>query len=81
MKLWVFGVNRDVTLKKSGIYLVDDLGDGIIKVFNTPSSNLVTEWKWIDELKSNGWIYYITSFRTTGPLPNSKFFEKEVWLK
>lgn len=69
MKIWIF--------KNEGIiYQVTEVKDGI-KVMKGPQQSLITKWSWIDELKNQGKLEYLTTIRSLKP--SNEFFKEDLW--
>ena len=63
MKLWVFKKNDDEV-----IFISEEKGRGLINIYSLNNMGVVVRkedtWKHIDDLKTQGKLFYVTTIRT-----------------
>lgn len=72
MKIWIF---KNTSERR--IYQVTEVKDGV-KVVQGPQQSLITTWSYIDELKSQGRLEYLTTIRSLKP--SNEFFKEELYV-
>ena len=75
MKLWVFKKDNGEV-----IFVSEEKGRGLINIYSLNSMGIVVRkentWKYIDDLKAQGKIFYVTTIRT---LKVTNIFFKLNW--
>ncbi|MDU4325688.1 MAG: hypothetical protein E7I48_09935 [Clostridium celatum] len=72
MKIWIF---RNTSERR--IYQVTEVKEGL-KVMQGPQQSLITTWSYIDELKNQGKLEYLTTIRSLKP--SNEFFKEELYV-
>lgn len=72
MKIWIF---KNISERR--IYQVTEVKGGI-KVLQGPQQSLITTWSYIDELKNQGKLEYLTTIRSLKP--SNEFFKEELYV-
>lgn len=72
MNIWIF---RNTSERR--IYQVTEVKEGI-KVLSGPQQSLITSWSYIDQLKNQGKLEYVTTIRSLKP--SNEFFKESLWI-